>query len=252
MASLSIARAGALVALVVNVVFNALYPSLGLEEMRTVSDRFHHLLTPAPFTFAIWGMIYGALGIYTLYALLPSQRSATVHDAIAPALIGWNVLAIGWIAVFGSGAPVLALPIILVMLALAVRTYALAMRTPRPGALPWRLAPFALLTSWMSVATVENVIMCVRAAGHPGGDVGWAAVVLIAVVMLGVALTARGREPFSAAVVAWACAGIAVEAGSTGTVVPTLAIGACVGAAVVAVLAAARPHLARALAPATA
>ena len=65
------------VAFVVMVVVNGLAGSttlLGGVTSADVSDMYPTLITPAGFTFAIWGIIYTLLLLFTIYQLLPKNR----------------------------------------------------------------------------------------------------------------------------------------------------------------------------------
>ena len=53
------------------VIINALANIIPINNRGTgeISDSFNNLFTPAPFTFAIWGLIYLWLLLYTVYQL---------------------------------------------------------------------------------------------------------------------------------------------------------------------------------------
>lgn len=206
-------RVAALVALVVNVIFNAAYQhlGLGLEDMRSVSDRYHSVVTPAPWAFAIWGVIYGAMLAYALYALTPSQRGVPFHDAVAPRFVGVNVLSMVWIALFTSDHPQLSVPVLVTILALAASLYAMT-QVPH-AAIRVRLVgvPFALLAGWLSVATIVGITAAFVSNGSRPDDIGWAMAMVATATGLGVLCAAHFRDAIFPAVVAWATTAIAME-----------------------------------------
>src|SRR5215217_2610940 len=82
-------RVLALVAILANVAFNYVYSMLplGLPDMKTASDRYPNLFTPAPYAFSIWGLIYLSWIVYAIVGLLPSRRENPLFDRTAGALI---------------------------------------------------------------------------------------------------------------------------------------------------------------------
>jgi len=66
-----------IVAFTVTIVVNMLAGSTTLLNGVTsgqVSDNYPTLVTPAGFTFAVWGIIYMLLLVFTVYQLLPKNR----------------------------------------------------------------------------------------------------------------------------------------------------------------------------------
>jgi len=66
-----------IIAYVLTVIINGLAGSttlIGGVNTAAISDLYPTLITPAGFTFAIWGVIYFLLGVFVLYQALPSQR----------------------------------------------------------------------------------------------------------------------------------------------------------------------------------
>ena len=66
-----------LAAFILLVLFNAVVGStafIGGQTTAEVSSKYETLVTPAGFTFAIWGVIYGMLGVFVIGQFLKLGR----------------------------------------------------------------------------------------------------------------------------------------------------------------------------------
>lgn len=205
-----------LAAIVLNVAFN--YVSevfLPLEPMRVISDRYETSFTPAPYTFSIWGLIYGALLVYAVVQLQPSRRNDRFYDGLAYPLIAANILATVWILLFRAEYVGAALVTIFVMLILAGHLFWTASHIVERGQATRLLTiPFAMFFGWLTVAAFANL----GAYGvFMGGEGSPAAAPPTAIVFMAIALIATGlvvlrtQDAVFPATIAWAALGIAVE-----------------------------------------
>jgi hypothetical protein len=87
----------ALAAFLFMLVMNVLATSLPLNGQATneISDRYDTLFAPIGFTFAIWGVIYLLLGVYTVVQLVADNSAIR---AITPWFSASSVLNGAWIA----------------------------------------------------------------------------------------------------------------------------------------------------------
>ncbi len=235
-------RGLALISVIANVAFNALYEhlGLGLENIRTLSDRYHTLFTPAPFAFAIWGAIYLSLTAYAIFALLPSQREITLHDRLAPPFILANVLGSAWIVTFTTDHPALAALVLaanlVVAMALVRRCAIGGGEVPSPHLV---LAPFTMLLGWLSVAMIANASEAIVAHGGSAYDTPWAIVMLTVALVLGLLVALRFADGVYLAVLCWASIALAIGQADTSHGFAGFAIGVAVvsGLASLAVIA---------------
>ncbi|WP_147525019.1 TspO/MBR family protein [Cellulomonas timonensis] len=202
------------------------------------------LLAPGSGAFAIWSVIYAALGAYTVWQWT---------DAADPRRIAWLVVAslvlnAGWIAVVQAGAVLLSVIVIVALLAVLAETFRRLVTTRPRSRVEAVVADgtMGLYLGWVCVATCANIAAALRGAGVDGGSVAtwWAVVVLTVVAALGVALAVYGRGRLAvAASIVWGLGWIAAERlnGTPGS--DATAVAAIGGAVVVAfVTAAARLH----------
>lgn len=201
-------------------VFTALAMLLPLGGLTTqqVSDQYPNLFTPAPFTFGIWGVIYGGQLLFLLFqsGLLGYRKG--VDDALIarlglwPALLG--VLNGLWLLAWHHLRPVTALLIIAAMLLSLIvlhrRTDAVADARAR-----WLVRlPFRLYLGWISVATIANATAVLVHLGFDGWGLPeevWAALLVAVAAVLALAMLMRSGDFAFAAVVLWALLGIFVR-----------------------------------------
>lgn len=209
------ARYVLLLAIVANVAFN--YASERLlpgSSTRVISDRYATFFTPAHYTFAIWGVIYGAFIVYAISGLLRSQREITLYDKLAYPLTLVNVLATVWILLFRAEQLGWSLALIVAMLCLGAGMFRAAHHEVRQARLSrWLTVPFGLFLGWIGVATFANFQSYLRFAGYeehafvaPGGAV---TCMLLATLATAVVVLST-RDVALPAIVAWAMVGIAV------------------------------------------
>ena len=134
-----------------------------------VSDRYVHLLTPAGYAFAIWGLIYlASLGLAG-YQALPAQHTRTVHRVTGWWIAGAFAASTAWVPIFVSGALGFAQVVIIALVGLLAAALARLTRLgPAPSA-AWigsrvlAAAGFAGLLAWglvaVAVATSESAVV---------------------------------------------------------------------------------------------
>lgn len=212
MTSSVFARIAALVAYLFMVVMNVLATTLPLNGIRTdeISDRYDTLYAPIGFTFAIWGVIYLLLGIYSVYQLF---RDNAVISAITPWFIASSVLNGSWIIAWHY--EVLWLSVIIIV-ALLVTLIAINKATTKDR-VGWvhTLAvrvPFSVYFGWVTVATVANVSATLVQWGWRGGDLWseevWTIIILVVAAAIGTTTALVNASPTYGLVLVWAFWGI--------------------------------------------
>ena len=214
-----------------------------------ISDKYHTLITPAGYAFAIWGLIFLSLLAFAIYQGLGSQQTNPRFRAI-----GWWVVLNAfcnaiWSPLFNNEQIGIALLVILVMLASLVvieqrlleKRHQPLLATDPNATMPEAAAstaetwlariPFSIYFGWVTVATILNVAVYLKSTDFSlmGLDEQtWAVAILIVGLLVGSIVFNRYRSVAYILVFAWAYAAIAAEQAGVGQI-PSLAGG---GAAV--------------------
>lgn len=204
-------------ALIGALVFNGIAESIPIGGRTTadVSYQFLTLVTPAAYTFSIWGLIYLGLIGFVAYQAMPEERANPFARRIGYLfvlhcitnslwLLFWHQLALGWslVAIVGM---------LLTLLGIWLRLH--GTRAPRSSGDTWLIfVPFSVYFAWITVATIVNAAVLLSSWGWDGWGIApttWAVVLLaVAVVIAGVLSTIRRDWAFGLVFV-WASLGIA-------------------------------------------
>lgn len=200
------------------IAMNALANALPLFGRATgeVSALYPTLITPAGFTFSIWGVIYLGLLSYSVAQFVHPLADDPLPDALAWPLIASGAANVTWLLLWHSLSITWSVIAMLVLLASLVAAYRTARRsrTGAPAELErWAVrAPLSIYLGWVSVATIANVSIALSGAGWDGWGVpaeGWAVAVLLVGAALAAAGLVREGDGVFAGVFVWAYAGIA-------------------------------------------
>lgn len=195
----------------VNILANAL-PIAGVKT-EDISAKYQNLLSPADYTFMIWGVIYFLLAAFVIYQASKKQETLTqkcgwwfVFSCILNGvwMILWHYDRIGLSVICMA----------LLLLSLIVLSFRL--RDVRSN-VPERLivqGGFGLYFGWVTVAMVLNVTsLLVKMAWNAFGlsPQVWAAAVLVLVAVLTLYVLRRYRNIAYALAVIWGYIGIVVQ-----------------------------------------
>lgn len=205
-------RLVALLTFLFMLVMNALATTLPLNGQSTneISDRYDTLFAPIGFTFAIWGIIYLALGVYTVVQLVADN--ALIRE-ITPWFIASNLLNGVWIIAWHYELLWLAAIIIVALLLtlMKINTRTTKQRVEIGSSLTIRL-PFSIYSGWVTVATVANISALLVQVGLGDGfwlsAEAWTIVILVVAALIGIVTSWVNTSPAYVAVFVWAYWGI--------------------------------------------
>ena len=205
-------RLVALLSFAFMLVMNVLATTLPLNGQATdqISDRYDTLFAPIGFTFAIWGVIYLLLGVYTVVQLVADNA---VIRAITPWFIASNLLNGLWIVAWHYEQLWVAALIIAALLwtLIFINKHTTAARTTVGSTLAIRV-PFAVYFGWVTVATVANMSALLVQFGLAEGFVlsaeVWTITILVVAVGIGSTTAIVNSSPTYALVLVWAFWGI--------------------------------------------
>ena len=198
------------------IVVNALANILPINNLNTgqISDFYPVLFTPAGYVFAIWGLIYFTLIVFSLYQLLPGQRYNPRIKRIGMWFFLANLFNVGWIFAWHY----LQVPSSMVMmLALLISLLFIYLRLDIGRSEVNRIEaafinfPFSVYLGWISVATIANFSVLFYTLGWDGFGISaeiWTVIVLAVGTVLGIAMIRLRNEIAYPLVLVWAFAGI--------------------------------------------
>ena len=206
-----------IIMIVVNVLANAL-PINGMDT-GVVSDSFPNLFAPAGITFAIWGIIYLLLGIFSFYQLGIINKndsvSAELLDRVGIFFSISSVINSLWI--FSWHYQIIPLSIILMLgllycLIKIVDTIKIEKLSLKEKF--FIKVPFSIYFGWITVATIANattlfVSLNWNRFGIP--ESVWTVILIIIGAAIGILTMLNNKDYFYGLVIIWAYFGIIIK-----------------------------------------
>lgn len=215
-------------ALIAMLVVNGLANALPLNNLTTgeISDRFDVYFVPAAYVFSIWGLIYVALILFTVYQVLPSQRENPRLGRIGY-LFAFSCLAnAAWL--FFWHYELFALSLV-AMFALLITLITIYLRLDIGRAVvstteKWLVdVPFSLYLGWITVATIANVTSFLDYINWGAWGIRpewWTVIMLLAATFIASAVSFTRGDIAYMLVIIWAFVGIALRHAGTPIVAP--------------------------------
>lgn len=232
------------IALAATIAVNALANLLPIGGNTTgqFSAAYPNLFTPAPVTFAVWGVIYLALAAFALYQsgiLDENDRSAHIRTGIGlwfavscafniAWILCWHLGAIGWSVVCMSG----------LLLSLSVIERRIA-KVPGDRLSNLMVKPaFDIYFGWIIAAAIANVSVWLAKLGWNGfglPDTFWTVIMLLVGTAIGCLVMIAGNKWLATSAVIWAYVGILIRhvsasgfSGAYPVVIGAVLLGICV------------------------
>jgi benzodiazapine receptor len=222
------------VVFVIIVAVNGLAGSTTLLNGRTsgdVSDLYPTLVTPAGYTFSIWGLIYTLLLVFIVYQVLPGNREKPFLRQVSFLFALSGILNVLWLFLWHYD---MIPPSVMLMFALLATLIAIYLRLNiGKAAVPLREKacvhmPFSVYLGWITVATIANVAAALTSIGWGGGSIDgvtWALLVIAVALFVTLAVIATRKDAAYSLVIAWALAGITAKQIENQTIVLAAEVG---------------------------
>ena len=211
-----------IIAFVAVVIVNGLAGSttlIGGQDTAQVSDNNFTLITPAGYTFAIWGIIYTLLGFFVIYQALPSDKGKTTEK------VGWFFILscianICWLFLWQFEYLTVSVGLMFVLFASLLKAY-LNLGISK-SSISWgeRIAvhaPFSVYFGWITIASIANVAAALVSVGWNGFGLSaetWGILVILIALLITTLVVITRRDVFYGLVIVWALIGI--SAGQSG------------------------------------
>lgn len=173
-----------------------------------VSNAYPNLFAPAPVTFAIWGLIYTLVGIFTIYQFF-TQKNPQLLDKVRTLFAVSSVANTLWIVSWSYYLIGLAL-VLMIILLIALGSIS---NTLKNEGFFLRL-PFSIYFGWITVATIANVTTFLVSIGFDGflfSESTWTIIVLALGTIIASVTAVKNKDfPYSLAVI-WGYIGILIK-----------------------------------------
>lgn len=227
----------------------------GHPSIAEVSLKYDTLLTPAGYTFAIWGFIYLGLLIFAIYQLADWFKKDLQLNFVEQ--IGWwfiiaNLANAGWVIAFTHqqiGLSLVLMGIIftaLLKIVISINMERWDAPVPIIAFIWW---PFSLYFGWINMALIANISAWLTFLGWNGApldQVSWAIIILIIATIIFITMTWKRSMREYASVGAWGIIGVAVK---NWHIHPSVAWTAIIVAVIILINTAAHGYKNRATAP---
>ena len=237
---------GNALAFVVVVVVNAMAGGTNLLNGRNTADvsaAYPTLVTPAGFTFSIWGIIYVLLFAFVTFQLLPRHREDSFNRGVSYLFILSSVFNIAWLFLWQYDYIVASVPLILGLLASLIAIYLRLDVSKSKAPLSekiWVHLPFSVYLGWITIASIADVSSALVSLNWNGlgiAPAAWAELVIVVALIITLTMLGTRRDIAYGLVVVWALAGItANQGGHPQVVLATEASAVIVAAALLVVL----------------
>lgn len=205
------------VAYVIMIALNAVGGSaFGSNDVGEQSDQYTTFITPAGYTFSIWGIIFLATLAFAIYQVLPRTQDDTLLDRLAP-IVTVAFLTTGiWVPLFTAGYLIAANIVMVVVLLALIATYVVIRRAGRLSTTEqWVVQiPFSIFLGWITVAAVANFALTLSAFGWGGlglSDTFWAIALLLIAGLIASFVVYYGRGDIAYGLtLVWALMGIVI------------------------------------------
>jgi len=196
-----------------------------------LSNEYVNLFVPAGLTFAIWGLIYLQVMIFSVIQFMPPYRDSSVTSNYLFALS--CVFNMAWIVAWHYEKMSLS---ILIMLGILVTLALINRQLSTENQILLKLI-FGVYLGWILIATVANLTTALVSVNWSGWGIpqtGWTIIMIAAGMGVAIFNMIKLDNPFLAIAVSWAFLGIHLKRAGDQPVIAKVAIFAMVSVAVAA------------------
>ncbi len=194
--------------------------NIGGKTVGELSAEYDNYFTPAGYAFAIWGIIYLALVIQSIYFLKAAFGKSMDSDFLSqmgPYLIMANIFNAGWIWFWLMEHTGLSVVVMLgILFCLVILILNLKMNTTKVStANKWFVrTPISIYSGWIAVATIANISAYLAKLGWTGGpfsEITWTIIMIAVAAILNVLILFNRKLIAFPLVGAWALMAISVR-----------------------------------------
>lgn len=200
---------------------------LGANTVGEISDIYPTFFTPAGYVFAIWGIIYALLLVFSIYQALPRQQNAPFIEKISVYYILCSVTNIIWIVLWVNNYILFSTILMFLLLVSLIIIYRRLDSIGTQMSLRENLAvflPFSVYLGWITVASIGNVAVTLVSLNWNGwglNEVSWTILMIGVAIAVTLIMILRKRDIGFSLVLIWALFGILVKQSEVQNIVLT-------------------------------
>lgn len=205
-----------IIMIAVNILANTL-PINGVTTAQ-VSEAYPNLFTPAPITFAIWGVIYILLAIFVIYQFGAFKGNRRREEVVRNIGIFFGVSSLvnaGWIVAWHykniAASLIVMIVLLLSLLVVYMRINSLEMSKRERALVRF---PFSIYLAWITIATIANFtvwLVSIDWSGWGLSDQSWTIIVIILGMIISLALMTANDDAAYGLAIIWAYTGIIIK-----------------------------------------
>jgi hypothetical protein len=230
------------IATVLTIIINSLSNTsiLGANTVGEISDAYPTFFTPAGYVFAIWGIIYALLLVFSIHQVLPKQQDAPFREKIGLYYILCSVANIIWIVLWVNNYILFSTILMFLLLASLIVIYRRLDSIGAQMSLRENLAvflPFSVYLGWITVASIGNVAVTLVSLNWNGwglSELSWTILMIGVAIAVTLIMIVRKRDIGFSLVLIWALLGILVKQSDVQNIV--LTTGSGIGLIVIALI----------------
>lgn len=206
-----------ILAFIFTIIVNSLAGSstiIGGKVTAEISDANFTLITPAGYTFSIWGIIYVLLGIFVVYQALPSQKGKDFHNKIGWLFVLSSIINITWLFLWQFEYLIFSVVLIFMLLGSLAAIYLRLDIGKSKVELREKIAvhlPFSTYFGWITIASIANIATTLVSLDWDGFGINpetWASLIIIIALLLSLIIVVTRKDIAYGLVIVWAFIGI--------------------------------------------
>lgn len=202
--------------------YSTQFKLINKKDVGEVSANYTSLFTPAPVTFAIWGLIYFSLLCFSIYHIIMAWRQPASDPANKDLkkIGGWfifnNLATAAWLIAWTN--ELLGISVALIFLQLMSLVFInnrlpVYDRSREIASKVFTQFPISIYFAWLTIATIANASSYLAALKWSAGitAVNWTVIMITIAVLLTIMVVLTKKNVFYGMVVIWALYGIVLK-----------------------------------------
>lgn len=207
-----------LITFILMIAVNIMANSIPINGVTTgeVSSSYPNLFAPAPYTFAIWGVIYVLLAMYTIYQFV--YKDTKLNDLLNKVGVLFSISSVAnamWVLAWHNFMiPLSMILMVVILVCLILISEVIKSNNLSTCERIFIRLPFSVYFGWITVATIANATTLLVSLGWESFGIAatiWTIIVLLIGMAIGTAVVIKNSDFIYGLTLIWAYYGILVK-----------------------------------------